>query len=109
QTLDLPRDGNEYVVTRAPSALYQAQYGHSPAIDEVPLTDSSTSATLPRLEVHTTPAAVAAGQTVSIEVRIVDPVNGTPITAARDDLRYDPAAGVTATVHAPDGQSQIVF
>ena len=109
QTLDLPRDGHEYVVTRAPSALYQAQYGHSPAIDEVPLTDSSTSATLPRLEVHTTPAAVAAGQTVSIEVRIVDPVNGTPITTARDDLRYDPGAGVTATVHAPDGRSQIVF
>lgn len=108
EALDLPQHGDGYVWARSPAQFFQAQFGRSPAIDDIPLEDTGGFATLPRLDTQQVSDVVVPNQTTTIEVRVLDPETGEPLTSERDDVRFDASAGVTAFVHAPEQEQQIV-
>ncbi|CAN5265814.1 hypothetical protein BH23CHL1_BH23CHL1_08320 [soil metagenome] len=106
--LQIPSNDSNRYWPRSPADLYRSQYSRSPAIDGVKLTDSELFSTLPRLEVTTGRAVVAAGQQATVEVRVLDPASGNVLTSDQQDVRFTSTAGVTAIVESPNGDRQFL-
>lgn len=95
--------------TNSLQQLYRQQYGITPpTADTLPGEPAETSS-LPRLELRTPVLATPAGSPLTIEVQLLDPGHGRPLSRGTPGVRFAPGAAVSVLLAHPSGEQLIVI
>lgn len=87
--------------------LYADYNGRAAGVDGIAPADPAVQTSLPTVRVWA-PLNVVSNQDTQMTVRILDPSTNRPIEAARDEVRFDPDATITAQLSREGSPNQLV-